>query len=419
MLKVWRETRSGSVIQNESYRHHEACWYSRITFYWLTPLLRLGYRRPLEMEDLGQLPERETAATQFQLFNNIYQREKAQAEGKSVSLWWVYLRCYWTNFALGGLLKLLGDCVGLVPPLGISVVIQYVSTRHTLTHPEFEAVKVAELLSNGCVVAGLVLLSSVAQGSLSQATTHVINVEGIRLKTALQALVYSKALRLRMSVKEEDSTQEGSSGNLTNLMSEDTFNIMSCYWIGHYVWAIPLKIAVLMYLLYCKLGVSALIGAACCILLLTPLQFLIGKQMSSNSKHISEWSDERLRQTNEVLQGVRLIKLCGWETEFANRILRTRRTELKYLDKDSLYWGLMTFLTHASSALITLVTLAAFYILEGSDLSPANVFTGLALFNQLTVPLFIFPITVPIIISALVSGICDFALGVEGKCGKR
>uniref|UniRef100_A0A1B6GIW2 Uncharacterized protein n=2 Tax=Cuerna arida TaxID=1464854 RepID=A0A1B6GIW2_9HEMI len=206
-----------------------------------------------------------------------------------------------------------------------------------------------------------------------------------------------------MSVKEEDSTQEGNSGNLTNLMSEDTFNIMSCYWIGHYVWAIPLKIAVLMYLLYYKLGVSALLGAACCILLLTPLQFLIGKQMSSNSKHISEWSDERLRQTNEVLQGVRLIKLCGWETEFANRILRTRRTELKYLDRDSLYWALMTFLTHASSALITLVTLAAFYILESSDLSPANVFTGLALFNQLTVPLFIFPITVPIIISALVS----------------
>jgi hypothetical protein len=31
------------------------------------------------------------------------------------------------------------------------------------------------------------------------------------------------------------------------------------------------------------------------------------------------------------------------------------------------------------------------------------VFSGLALFNQLTVPLFIFPITVPIIISAMVS----------------
>lgn len=55
-----------------------------------------------------------------------------------------------------------------------------------------------------------------------------------------------------------------------------------------------------------------------------------------------EWSDERLRQTNEVLQGVRLLKLCGWENEFSNRILKTRNKELEALDKDSLYWALMS-----------------------------------------------------------------------------
>lgn len=41
-------------------------------------------------------------------------------------------------------------------------------------------------------------------------------------------------------------------------------------------------------------------------------------------------------------------------------------------------------------------------MLEKAPLPTANVFAGLALFNQLTVPLFIFPITVPIIISAMV-----------------
>jgi hypothetical protein len=47
------------------------------------------------------------------------------------------------------------------------------------------------------------------------------------------------------------------------------------------------QIGVLMYLLYQKLGVSAIIGAACCILTMTPLQFLIGKKMSTNSKAIT------------------------------------------------------------------------------------------------------------------------------------
>lgn len=40
---------------------------------------------------------------------------------------------------------------------------------------------------------------------------------------------------------------------------------------------------------------------------------------------------------------------------------------------------------------------------DGIEFNSANVFAALALFNQLTVPLFIFPITIPIIISCLIS----------------
>jgi hypothetical protein len=40
---------------------------------------------------------------------------------------------------------------------------------------------------------------------------------------------------------------------------------------------------------------------------------------------------------------------------------------------------------------------------ESIEFNSSNVFTALALFNQLTVPLFIFPITIPIIISSLIS----------------
>lgn len=54
--------------------------------------------------------------------------------------------------------------------------------------------------------------------------------------------MYSKALRLSGWSKDDDSVQESRAGNTTNLISEDTYNVMSCYWIGHYVWAIPLKV---------------------------------------------------------------------------------------------------------------------------------------------------------------------------------
>lgn len=56
---------------------------------------------------------------------------------------------------------------------------------------------------------------------------------------------------------------------------------------------------------------------------------------------------------------------------------------------------------------ITFVTIAVFLSIETNDVidtfTTGRVFAALALFNQLTVPLFIFPITIPMIISAIVS----------------
>ncbi|KAJ1532152.1 hypothetical protein ONE63_000776 [Megalurothrips usitatus] len=186
-------------------------------------------------------------------------------------------------------------------------------------------------------------------------------------------------------------------------MAEDTYNVMSFVWICHYVWAIPVKIGVLMLLLHYQMGISALIGAVLCVAVMTPLQFVIGKKMSINSKSISVANDERLRRINEVLHGIKVIKLSGWEEQYEKRVQLARNRELRLLNVDSLHWAVMTFLTHASSAIVTLVTFGVYMLIEKSPMPSANVFASLALFNQLTVPLFIFPITVPIIISAMVS----------------
>ncbi|XP_014240364.1 ATP-binding cassette sub-family C member Sur isoform X2 [Cimex lectularius] len=406
-VKLEKDERKLPLGEYESYVHKQSHWFSRLTFFWLTPLLRIGYTNPLEPEDLGKLPLEESAAEQYQNFLDSYQKIK-NARGVA-SLWKCYFHCYWKNFFVGGLLKLIGDFVGLIAPLGIAVVIDYVASYQqpasqapSITQEDFVSVNV--FLKNGYVMSIVIFVSAIAQASFSQASTHIINVEGIRLKTALQGMIYAKTLKLSISNKDdESSTSDSKYGTTTNLMSEDTFNIMTCFWIGHYIWAIPLKISVLMYLLYCQLGLSAIIGALFCIITMTPLQFLIGKKMSDNSKIISNLCDERLRMTNEMLQGIKVLKLCGWELQFYLRIMSARNNELRYLNKDSLFWALMTFFTHTSSSLITLVTLGAYYYLEGTNLSVSSVFSALALFNQLTVPLFIFPITVPIIISALTS----------------
>lgn len=90
-------------------------------------------------------------------------------------------------------------------------------------------------------------------------------MEGIKLKNALQGLIYRKTLQLNSSCfsnrnhsNEDSDTSESfekndkdtnrtqistDAGAITNLMSEDTFSVMSFFLIAHYVWAIPLKVS--------------------------------------------------------------------------------------------------------------------------------------------------------------------------------
>lgn len=68
-------------------------------------------------------------------------------------------------------------------------------------------------------------------------------------------MVYNKCMRLASwspdqeiseqspLLQNQEDSSASQSGLLLNLMSQDTYNIMSSVWIFHYVWAIPLKVS--------------------------------------------------------------------------------------------------------------------------------------------------------------------------------
>ncbi|XP_033235782.1 ATP-binding cassette sub-family C member Sur isoform X5 [Drosophila pseudoobscura] len=422
----------------------------------------------------------DSARSHYDHFLYVY-TDEVKKSSSSPSLWYCYIKNSWRMFALGGILKLAGDLFALIGPLAIQQIVQYIEELYaTATNPSKQwnakdegqplmlafnvsdihigQVRVyyatwSELLTNGWSIAWIVLLAAITQGALSQASTHILNMTGIWIKTSLQGLIYRKTLLLnatsgcsannsirqtplsststpvktkKNNAKDKMNTDSTSKeeppeghagymsdlnpsndiGSITNHMTEDTLNIMQFFWIAHYAWAIPFKILVVIYLLYLKLGISAVVGAIVCILIMTPLQFLIGNAMSKNSEVIAKYTDERLKKIHETLIGIKIIKLNAWDEVFFKKIQVSRKKELTYLNKDALFWTLMTILTHISTVLITFVTLGVYVWLPREadlNLNASRLFSALALFQQLTVPLLIFPITVPIIIAARVS----------------
>lgn len=113
-----------------------------------------------------------------------------------------------------------------------------------------------------------------------------------------------------------------------------------------------------MYLLYTKLGISAIIGTVASFLLITPLQFYIGKKISDNSKDTSKCTDHRVSKLSEILQGMNVIKLYVWEDLFNEKILQLREVELKFLNKDSAYWSFLSMYHNKSR-----ITFYGYYLL--------------------------------------------------------
>ncbi|CAN7987080.1 unnamed protein product [Ixodes hexagonus] len=382
-----------------TYRYTFASMLSKCTFYWLVPLLKLGARRPLELGDLGYLPEKHMNENQYMRFNKVFSKEKARTEQKGgrVSLWCCYLKTYWKTAMTGGLIKVIGDVVGLLGPLSISLILEYVEEKVAkdgiVEEPIDPYPTAGEILSNGYIISVVILAATFMQSTCSNNFNHMAIMESVHVRSALQSLVYRKSLRIASDIDV---------GLAVNHMSVDSFNVMLLFSMGHYIWAVPFKLIVLLILLYKQLGYSALVGAAT-IYVLSPLQYWVCTKLSKLQKEALTISDKRIKHTSELLQGIKLLKLHGWEKVYANMVKEIRAEELKILRKDAIFVAINTFITQGSAILLTLVTFSVYSAIEGRPLTPAKVFSGLALFNQLTVPLYIIPFVIPIVINSVIS----------------
>ena len=57
------------------YTEHYVSFLYYITFWWMNWLFKLGYTRPLEVKDLGNLPENHSAQHLYQIFKEDFQKE--------------------------------------------------------------------------------------------------------------------------------------------------------------------------------------------------------------------------------------------------------------------------------------------------------------------------------------------------------
>lgn len=133
-------------------------------------------------------------------------------------------------------------------------------------------------------------------------------IVGTRVKTSLMGLIYRKSIRLS-ALSRKDTT----AGELINLMQINTQTFVELSSYLNMVWSAPLQIALSLVMLWQYLGVACLAGIATIILLIPVNVFLSNRARRFFIQKLKH-QDSRLKLLNEILNGIKVLKLYGWLT---------------------------------------------------------------------------------------------------------
>ena len=251
---------SSDDLSSVKYVHSYVSFLSKTLVHWLNPLLFVGFRRSLCLEDLGKIPHRESTSFNFCKLKEAFENEKKCAFERNCapSLW----RCFWhltySHMMISGIFKLVSGFLSYVPPLSLNVIITFVESQRTnvsVNSSDITPVGVIgmqDYFSNGYVMSFVIFVSLLIYMVLIQHNFLISTLEGIRCKCAVQALVYDKSLRLMTSQIDE--------GRIMNHMTVDPVHVVTFFNFAHYIWTLPIQISTGFLILYYQLGKSALIS---------------------------------------------------------------------------------------------------------------------------------------------------------------
>uniref|UniRef100_A0A674MHW2 Cystic fibrosis transmembrane conductance regulator n=1 Tax=Takifugu rubripes TaxID=31033 RepID=A0A674MHW2_TAKRU len=349
---------------------------SKVFFWWLNPLFRIGYKRRLEEDDMYPvLPEDGSETLGLELSRHWeLEIQKATKDLRKPSLSKAIINCYWKSYSVLGVFTLVEETIKVVQPIFLGMVIRYFESYNPLDlNALYESLGYAAGLSL-CTL-GLVVLHHLY--------FYYVQRSGMKIRVAMCHMIYKKALCLSSSAMGKTTT-----GQIVNLLSNDVNRFDEVTIFLHFLWVGPLQAATVVALLWAEIGPSCLAGMGV-LMFLMPMQTMFGRLFSKFRSKTATLTDSRIRTMNEVVSGIRIIKMYAWEKPFAALVSNIRSKEISKVMKSSYLRGLNMASFFCASKIIVFITFTL-YVLLGNTISASRVFVTVSLYSavRLTVTLF-------------------------------
>ncbi|KAG9290281.1 hypothetical protein G9A89_022257 [Geosiphon pyriformis] len=345
-------------------RDTTASLWSLISFSWMSPIISLGNKQILSSEDLWELPPECQAANCYDELDQLVNLDLLSRLIVTNS----------TNLIAFLVIAIFRSIFAFTTPYFLQCLLEYL-----WAHKKEDPSELPYIYITGILISELLRIIF-----LNQLNYQVVWL-GIRVEQMLSVMVYRKQLRHKLSL-----TKNGNINRPHNVLTMDVDDIAGFFSNLPFLLTIPLEIIVAIIYLANLLGWSSIIGVIVMIVCLWSNKRL-GRRVSRLQKRVKKARDERVGEIFELLHGVRMIKMFGWERSFHERLMFSRKIELTQIQR--LFWRttLLTLIVHVTPFLVTLFAFATFTFGFGKTLTPAVAFTSIILFNTIKQPLQILP----------------------------
>ncbi|CAG8597957.1 26658_t:CDS:2, partial [Dentiscutata erythropus] len=273
-----------------------------LTFWWANDLMSLGYKCPLEKDDLYVLDDARSAKVITNKFEVEWKKETQKiATGKKPSLLKALYKVLWAKFCLAGVCRFVSDMLIVTSPLVLKLILNFVSEAYFAN------------LNNG-----------------------------------IQPPAY----------------------------------------VGY-------LLIIAMFLMQIGAGFA-------CLVLMGPMQGRIMSLLAYNRAKAAGITNEQVKLTQEILLGIRVLKYYAWEDSFADALNKLRNKEISIV---RFLLIIRTVITGVSMVIPVFASILLFitFSLTGGTLNTRIVFSSLALFNLLQLPLLFMPMAIASITDAYVA----------------
>ncbi|XP_037468218.1 ABC transporter C family member 10-like [Triticum dicoccoides] len=357
--------------------------FSKMSFWWLNPLMKMGYKKPLEDKDMPLLGATDRACNQYSMFMEKLNGKKQSSSHATPSFFWTIVSCHRRAILVSGFFALLRVLAVSTGPIILKAFINVSFGKGTFKH-------------EGYVLAALLFICKCCESFSQRQWYFRTRRLGLQVRSLLSAAIYKKQQKLSNAAK-----MKHSSGNIINYVTVDAYRIgESPYWF-HQTWTTSVQLCIALAILYNAVG-AAMVSSLVVIILTVLCNVPLARLQHKCKTKLMEAQDVRLKAMSESLVHMKILKLYAWEVHFKKVIEGLRKVEYKLLSAFQLMRAYTTFMFWSSPVLVSAATFLTCYLLK-IPLDASNVFTFVATLHLVQDPIRLVPEVIAVVIQAKVA----------------